>query len=66
MARQKVGLVIFWIGVVGLLIAYFLTYISANVYKVNTPETMIGTGWALGEPLAAPLALALYNAPKSA
>ena len=59
MTKQKIGLVLFWIGVVGLLIAYLLTYISASVYKVNTPETMIGTGWAPGEPLSALLTLAM-------
>jgi len=59
MKRQKVGLVLFWIGVVGLLINYFLTWISASVYKVNTPESMIGTGWAFGEPLFLLSSLAL-------
>jgi hypothetical protein len=53
MTKQKVGLVLFWLGVVGVLINFLLTYISASVYKVNTPETMIGTGWAPGESLYA-------------
>ncbi len=49
MTRQKVGLVLFWIGVVGLLINYFSLWIQNTVYKVTTPETVIGTGWAPGE-----------------
>jgi len=49
MTKQKVGLVLFWLGVVGLLINYFSLWISAPLYRVTTPETLIGTGWAPGE-----------------
>jgi len=49
MTRQKVGLVLFWLGVVGLLINYFSLWIQDPLYKVTTPETLIGTGWAPGE-----------------
>ena len=49
MTRQKVGLVLFWLGVVGLLINYFSLWIQTPVYQATTPETLIGTGWAPGE-----------------
>lgn len=49
MTRQKVGLVLIWLGVIGLLINYVSLYFSSPVRRVNTPETMIGTGWASGE-----------------
>jgi len=49
MKRQKVGLVLFWIGVVGLLINYFSLWFSNPVWKANTTETLVGTGWAIGE-----------------
>ena len=59
MKRQGIGKVLFWIGVAGLLINYVLMWISASVYKVNTPESMIGTGWAMGEPFNALMSAAL-------
>jgi len=51
MTRQKIGLVLVWLGVIGLLINYVSLYFSSSVARVNAPETMIGTGWAFGEPL---------------
>ena len=49
MTKQKVGLVLFWLGVASLLINYFSLWIQNPLYQVTTPETLIGTGWAPGE-----------------
>ena len=49
MTRQKVGLVLIWLGAIGLLINYFSLWFSNPVYKATTPETLVGTGWAIGE-----------------
>jgi len=49
MTRQKIGLVLFWLGAVGLLINYFSYWFSNPVHRVTTPQTVIGTGWAPGE-----------------
>ncbi len=49
MTKQKVGLVLFWLGIAGLLINYFSLWIQDPLYQVTTPETLIGTGWAPGE-----------------
>jgi len=49
MNRQKIGQILFWIGVAGILIDFFTRWVSSGVTRVNTPETLIGTGWAVGE-----------------
>ena len=49
MTRQKVGLVLFWLGVVGLFINFISYWFSNPLWRVTTPETVIGTGWAPGE-----------------
>lgn len=59
MKKQKVGKALFWIGVAGILINFIATWISAQVCRVNTPETLIGTGWAPGETLFTLFGLAL-------
>ena len=46
MTRQKVGLVLFWLGVIGMFINYFSIWYKTTVWRVTTPETVIGTGWA--------------------
>jgi len=46
MTRQKVGLVLFWLGVVLMFINYFSIWYKSTVWRVTTPETVIGTGWA--------------------
>jgi hypothetical protein len=48
MIKQKVGLVLIWLGAIGLLINYFSLWFSNPVYKATTPETLDGTVWALG------------------
>jgi hypothetical protein len=47
MARQKVGLVLIWLGAIGLLVNYFSLWFKNPVYKATTPETLGGTVWAL-------------------
>ena len=49
MTKQKVGLVLFWLGVVGLFINFISYWFSNPLWRVTTPETVIGTGWAPGE-----------------
>ena len=49
MKRQKIGKALFWIGVVCFLINFFSWWFSNPVWRVTTPETVIGTGWAPGE-----------------
>jgi hypothetical protein len=49
MKKQKIGRILFWIGVAGMLIHFFASWVSAGVCRVNTPETLVGTGFAVGE-----------------
>jgi hypothetical protein len=49
MKRQKIGLALIWVGAIGLLLNYFSLFFSNPVYKATTPETVVGTGWAIGE-----------------
>lgn len=49
MLKQKIGRILFWIGIVGIIIDFFVRWVSSGVTRINTPETLIGTGWAVGE-----------------
>ena len=49
MKKQKVGRILFWIGVVCILLDFIARWIQAGVCRINTPETLVGTGWATGE-----------------
>lgn len=44
--KQKIGLVMIWIGVLGLIFNYILQWISSPIYRTNTPEELNGTTWA--------------------
>jgi len=48
MTRQKIGQVMFWLGVVCVLVFYVLLWIGNAVHRVSTPESLIGTAWAPG------------------
>jgi len=49
MNKQKIGKVLFWIGVFGLIISFIATWVGNRIIRANTPETLIETGWAYGE-----------------
>ena len=51
MNKQKIGQTLFWIGVFTMLINFVIMWVQAQVVRVNTVETLVGTGWALREPL---------------
>jgi len=59
MEKQKVGKVLFWIGVVGLIIKFIANWVQNQIIRANTPETLIGTGWAFGETYDSLFGLAL-------
>ena len=59
MKKQKIGKVLFWIGVAAMIIYFILTWIQNQVTSANTPETLIGTGWAYRETYFNLLSLAL-------
>ena len=44
--KQKIGIVMIWIGILGLLFNYVLQWITSPIYKVNTPEELAETIWA--------------------
>lgn len=49
MLKQKIGRILFWVGVAGLFVDFIARWISSGITRVNTPETLVGTGWAVGE-----------------
>jgi len=49
MKKQKIGKILFWIGVVAIIIKFIANWVQNEVISANTPETLIGTGWAFGE-----------------
>lgn len=46
MTRQKIGQVLFWLGVDCVIVFYVLLWIGNSVQRVNTPADLIGTAWA--------------------
>jgi len=59
MKKQKIGKVLFWIGVALLIIKFIANWVQNGVLRDNTPETIIGTGWAFGETYDSLFSLAL-------
>ena len=59
MKRQKIGISLFWIGVALLIINFILVWIQNQITGANTPETLVGTGWAYRETYFNLLSLAL-------
>jgi len=45
MNRQKIGQILFWLGVVGLFINYFVQWFRSPVYRVSTAAELSGTFW---------------------
>ena len=46
MSRRRIGQIVYWLGVVGLGLFYFMTWISNPIQRVNTVEELSGTAWA--------------------
>jgi hypothetical protein len=46
MKRQKIGQILFWLGVVCLVLSYVLFWMGNPVHRVNTIEELRGTAWA--------------------
>ncbi len=46
MNKQKIGKMLLWIGILGMITNFILMWIQAQVVRANTPETLVGTGWA--------------------
>jgi len=46
MNRQKIGQVMFWPGVVFVIVFYILLWIGNSVHRINTPADLSGTAWA--------------------
>ena len=44
--RQKIGIGMIWIGILGLLFNYILQWITSSIYRANTSEELTGTIWA--------------------
>jgi hypothetical protein len=45
MNRQKIGQILYWLGIVGLFTQYFLIWIRRPIYVANTPAELSGTFW---------------------
>jgi hypothetical protein len=46
MNRQKIGQILYWLGVVGLVLFYVMIWFGNPVQRVNTAEELSGTAWA--------------------
>lgn len=47
MNRQKVGIILFWIGVIGIILMQALTWIQTPAQRVHTAEELSGTTHAI-------------------
>ena len=45
MNRQKIGQILFWLGIVGLFVNYFVIWIRRPIYVANTAAELSGTFW---------------------
>ncbi len=45
MNRQRIGQILFWLGVTGLLINYVVQWIRRPIYVANTAAELSGTFW---------------------
>jgi hypothetical protein len=45
MNKQRIGQILYWLGVVGLFINYFVTWIRRPIYAANTAAELSGTFW---------------------
>ena len=59
MKKQKIANILFWIGVISMIIYFILVWIQNQVTSANTPDSLIGTGWAYREPYFNLLSLSL-------
>lgn len=47
MNRQKIGMMLFWIGVISIIVMQGLTWSHASILRVNTAEELRGTVYAV-------------------
>jgi len=59
MKKQKIGNILFWIGLISMIITFILMWIQAQVVRSSTPETLVGTGWAPREGLFSLMSLTM-------
>ena len=45
MNKQRIGQILYWLGVVGLFINYFVIWICRPIYAANTAAELSGTFW---------------------
>ncbi len=46
MVKRKIGIVMFLLGTIGILFNLVFTWIGNPIYRVNSPEALVGTIWA--------------------
>ena len=51
MSRQKIGQILFWLGVIGVIIMQTLTWLQSPAQRVHTAEELSGTFYAVAGPL---------------
>ena len=47
MKRQKIGIILFWLGVIGVIIMQALTWIQSPMQRIHTAEELNGTAYAI-------------------
>ena len=47
MNRQKIGQILFWVGVIGVIVMQALTWIQSPIHRVHTAEELSGTTHAI-------------------
>ena len=51
MSRQKIGMILFWFGVISIFVWVALTFIQSPIHRVHTEEELSGTIHAIWGPL---------------
>ncbi len=51
MNRQKIGMILFWLGVIGVIVMQSLTWIQSPTQRVHTAEDLVGTVHEVWGPL---------------
>jgi hypothetical protein len=47
MNKQKIGITLFWLGIIGVIVLQALTWIQGPIHRVHTAEELIGTPHAI-------------------
>ena len=51
MNRQKIGQILFWLGIIGVIIMQTLTWVQSPIQRVHTAEELSGTFYAVDGPI---------------